>query len=263
MIFYAVMLVIMLPFLGIFAWMVMASLKTQLQNMSIPPLLVFQPTFDNYAKVLSDPVTARMLLNGVIVAGGATGLGLLFGLPAAFSIARFRQHRLALAVLVARIIPGISYLIPWYIIFSRTQLIGSHVVLILVHLTITLPLTIWIMIGFFEDIPTEIQDAALIDGCSLFQVFRRVAVPLTMPGITTAAILSCIFVWNTFIFTLVLGRPATRTAPMLVLNFINDIGVDWGRMTAAAVIITLPVILLALFLQRYVVTGLTMGGVKE
>ena len=269
--FYALVILIMLPFMAVFLLMVMASFKNQLQNTAIPPMLFFQPTFANYSNVFFCPtcwftgagnIVPRLLSNSLVVALGSTGLGLILGLPAAFGIARFKMQRLAIAVLIARMIPGITLLLPWFIVFSRLRLVGTYAGLILAHLIVTLPLITWIMIGFFEDVPTEIEDAALIDGCSLFDVFIRVALPLVRSGIACAAILAFIFVWNTFMFALVLSRPETRTVPVGVMVFVNDVLIDWGRMTAVAVIVTLPVMLLALLVQRYIVTGLTMGGVK-
>jgi multiple sugar transport system permease protein len=269
--FYVVVILFMLPFMGVFLWMVMASLKNELQNTAIPPILVFQPTLTNYFNVISCPTCwftgsgtsiPRLLFNSLVVSLGSTALGLILGLPAAYSIARFKQQRLGIAVLIARMIPGITFLLPWFIVFSRLHLVGTYAVLILAHLVVTLPLITWITIGFFEDVPSEIEDAALIDGCSLLDVFIRVAVPLVRSGIACAAILAFIFVWNTFIFALVLSGPETRTVPVGVISYISDVGIDWGRMTAVAVIVTLPVMFLAMAVQRYIVTGLTMGGVK-
>jgi hypothetical protein len=124
----------------------------------------------------------RFLLNSPSSAFGATVIALVLGLPAAYSIARYRQQRLAVAILVARIMPGISYLVPWFIMFSRLKLIGSYSTLILAHLMITLPMTIWLMIGFFEDIPSELDEAALIDGCNPFQAFFKIALPADPAG---------------------------------------------------------------------------------
>ncbi len=260
--FYVLLLLLWLPFFFVFAWMIEASLKTQLQNTAVPPLLVFAPTLENFNTVFTRNPMWQFLLNSAVVGAGATLLALILGLPAAYSIARYRQGRLSVAILVARIMPGISYLVPWFIMFSRLKWIGQYQTLILAHLMITLPMTIWLMIGFFEDIPRELDEAALIDGCAPFEAFRRIALPLTAPGIAASAILSFIFSWNNFMFSLVLANQATRPLPVAVFSFISYTQVDWGGLNAAAFVVTLPVLVMILFMQKQMVRGLTLGSVK-
>jgi len=259
---YTFMLFFSAPFIFVFVWMVMASLKTQLQNTAIPPLLFFEPTWENYHRVFTRTPIMQYFNNSVIVAIGSTGLGLLLGLPAAFSIALFRQHGLALAVLSSRIMPGMSYLLPWFILFSTLQLIGTHLAVILSHLTVTMPLIIWILIGFFEDLPSELFDAARIDGCSVYGTFARIALPLALPGIIVSGILAFIFSWNNFMLSLILGGSGVRTLPVAVYNFIGETQIDWGGLNATATTVTLPVVLFVLIVQRHVVKGLTLGAVK-
>ena len=259
---YAFMLFFSAPFIFVFVWMVMASLKTQLQNTAIPPLLFFEPTWENYHRVFTRTPIMQYFNNSVIVAIGSTGLGLLLGLPAAFSIALFRQHGLALAVLSSRIMPGMSYLLPWFILFSTLQLIGTHFAVILSHLTVTMPLIIWILIGFFEDLPSELFDAARIDGCSVYGTFARIALPLALPGIIVSGILAFIFSWNNFMLSLILGGSGVRTLPVAVYNFIGETQIDWGGLNATATTVTLPVVFFVLIVQRHVVKGLTLGAVK-
>lgn len=260
--FYLLLLVLWFPFFFVFAWMIEGAFKTQLQNTAIPPLLVFRPTLDNFVTVFQRNPMWRFLLNSAVVGAGATLLALLLGLPAAYGIARHKQQRLAVAILVARIMPGISYLVPWFIMFSKLKLIGSYQTLILAHLMITLPMTIWLMIGFFEDIPAELDEAALIDGCNPFQAFYKIALPLTRPGIAASAILSFIFSWNNFMFSLVLANQNTRPLPVAVFSFISYTQVDWGGLNAAATIVTLPVLIMIMFAQKHMVRGLTLGSVK-
>lgn len=245
-----------------FYWMVLASLKTQIQNFAFPPLFVFTPTLENYRSVFVNNPFALYLGNSLLIGLGSTLLGLALGLPAAYGIARFRKGGVALGFLIARIAPGISYLVPWFIIFSELHLVGSYTALILSHLTVALPLVVWIMIGFFEDVPDELEDAAHIDGASYFQTFLKVALPMVKPGIATAGILSFIQSWNTFMYSVVLSDSETRTLPVAVFGFLSYGGFDWGSLTAAATIITLPVMLLALMIQRHIVGGLAIGSVK-
>ena len=260
--FYALLLILFLPFFFVFAWMIEGAFKTQLQNTAIPPLFVFKPTLENFETVFRRNPMGQFLLNSVLVATYATGLALIFGLPAAYGIARYKQQRLAAAILVARIMPSISFLVPWFIMFSKLKLVGSYYALILAHLLVTLPITIWLMIGFFEDIPKELDEAAFMDGCNPFQAFWRVSLPLTAPGIAASAILSFIFSWNNFLFSLVLANQQTRPLPVAVFSFISYTQIDWGGLNAAATIVTLPVLLMVLFVQKQMVRGLTLGSVK-
>ncbi|MDA8218842.1 MAG: carbohydrate ABC transporter permease [Dehalococcoidales bacterium] len=259
---YGFVLLFSAPFIFVFIWMAMASLKTQLQNTSIPPLIFFEPTFENYRNVFTRTPIVQYFINSVIVALGSTGLGLVLGLPAAFSIAQWRQHSLALAVLSARILPGMSYLVPWFILFSYLKIVGTHGGVILSHLTVTMPLIIWILIGFFEDLPGELFDAARIDGCSIYGTLMRVAIPLALPGIVVSGILAFIFSWNNFMLSLILGGSGVRTLPVAVYNFIGELGVDWGGLNATATVVTLPVVFFVLIVQKHVVRGLTLGAVK-
>jgi multiple sugar transport system permease protein len=158
--------------------------------------------------------------------------------------------------------PGMSYLVPWFILFSALQMIGSHLAVILSHLTVTMPLIIWILIGFFEDLPRELFDAARIDGCSIYSAFCRVALPLALPGVIVSGILSFIFSWNNFMLSLILGGSGVRTLPVAVYNFIGDTQIDWGGLNATATTVTLPVVFFVLIVQRHVVKGLTLGAVK-
>jgi multiple sugar transport system permease protein len=242
--------------------MVLSSLKTQLQNTEFPPLFLFQPTLENYRTVFLNNPFALYLWNSVVIGAGSTLLGLVLGLPAAYAIARYRTQGVAIAVLLARIAPGIAYLVPWFIIFSQLEMIGGYSAIILSHLTVGLPLTIWIMIGFFEDVPLELEESALIDGATRFQILMRVAIPIVRPGVATAAILSFIQSWNTFMYSVVLADSDTRTLPVAVFGFLSYGGFDWGSLTAAATVITVPVMILALIVQRHIVGGLAVGGVK-
>jgi multiple sugar transport system permease protein len=259
---YSSLVLVSIPVLFVFYWMVLTSFKDGVQASAFPPLFFFQPTLKNYQDVIGKTPFLTFIWNSLIVGLGATGLGLVLGLPAAYSVAKYRQNALALTVLIARMTPGIAYLIPWFILFSRVELVDTHVALILSHLILTLPMTMWIMIPFFEDLPREIEEAALIDGNSMFGVFWRVALPLTRPGIVASAILGFIFSWNNFAFALILGGDRTRTVPVAVFSFMTFEGVNWGGVAAAATLICLPVVILALVIQRHIVSGLTLGSVK-
>ena len=201
--------------------------------------------------------------NSLVVAAGSTALGLAVGLPAAYSIARWRQRRLALTVLVARIIPGISYLIPWYIFF-RTAAPGGHATaLILTHLIVGLPIIIWVMIGFFEDVPAGPGGRRPDRRLLLLRRLLAGGPAARRPGVVATAILSFVFSWNNFLFSVILAGRQTRTLPIAVFNMISYEEINWGTLAAAATMITLPVLVLALIVQRHIVTGLTFGAVKQ
>ena len=261
--FYAAVALVMLPTVFVFYWMITLSIKPQVEAAGYPPSFFwFKVTFKGYVDVFAKNPFLLYTWNSLVVATGCTLLALIVGLPCAYSIAHWRQRGLALTILVARIIPGISYLIPWYILFRNLKMVDTYQALILTHLVVGLPIVIWVMIGFFEDIPAELREAALIDGCTDYGAFLRVAVPLVKPGVVATSILSFIFSWNNFLFSVILAGRNTRTLPIAVFNMIGYEEINWGPLAAAATMITLPVIILTLIIQRHIVTGLTFGAVK-
>ena len=249
-------------FLLPFVWMVLSSFKSALQIIELPPRLIFRPTLQNYVNVFATQNFARFFWNSLVIGVGSTGLGLILGLPAAYSIARYKQHGLALAILMARIVPGITFLIPLFILFRALGLVDTYLSLILTHLLVGLPFIVWVMVPFFEAIPRSLEEAARVDGASMLQVILRIVLPISGPGIVTGSILAFVFSWNNFMFSIVLATNRTKTLPVAVYNFISYAQIDWGGLMAAAVVITLPVLVLALLTQRYVVKGLTAGAVK-
>ena len=260
---YASVLVLISPALMVFLWMLSLSLKNEVDNTAFPPVFVpWPPTLANFRDVFEKNDFVTYMLNSVIVSFSATGLALLIGVPAGYGIAKARATRAAMLILIARITPGLSYLIPLFLLFQWLELTGTLTPIIITHLVITVPIVVWIMIGFFEGLPGELEEAALVDGATIWQAFRYVALPLARPGITVALILSFIFSWNNFIFGIVLAGRETRTLPVAVYNVLTFEQVSWGPLAAAALLVTLPVLLLTLLMQREIVAGLTAGGVK-
>lgn len=255
-------LLVLFVFAFPFLWMLIASFKTQAQIMSTENFLFFKPTTKNYTSVFQEYDFMKFIINSLVVAVGSTLLSLILGLPAAYAIARHHLQKLGLVILVARIIPGITFLIPWFILFSKINLVDTYTALILSHMLVGLPFIIWIMISFFEALPTEIEEAGLIDGCNHHQVFLRIIMPISGPGIITSSLLSFIFSWNNFMFSIILAGDKTKTLPIAVFNFMSYSEINWGALMAAACIITLPVLIIALLAQRYVVSGLAAGAVK-
>ncbi|MGB5987760.1 MAG: carbohydrate ABC transporter permease [Desulfobacterales bacterium] len=261
--FYAGAVALCLPPVFVFVWMILTGLKTGVQNIAYPPQFFFSPTLENFRAVFQQHNFLKYLLNSLIVAGLATGISLILGLPAAYSIAKYRQGRIGILILVARMTPFVSYLLPWYIIFRHLNLIDSYTALTITHLIITLPMVIWLMISFFESVPTELEDAAMIDGCTGLQSFLIIVLPLVRNGIATSAIISFIFSWNQFLFSLILSGPKTKTVPVAVYNFISYGKIDWAGIGAAATLIVLPVSVFAFFVRKSIVQGLTMGALKD
>lgn len=253
---------VVLSFAFPFIWMLLASFKTQAQIMSTDDFLIFKPTGQNYVNVFNEYDFMKFIFNSFLVAIGSTLGSLLLGLPAAYAIARHRLQGLGLVILVARIIPGITFLIPWFIIFSQLGLVDSYLSLILSHMLVGLPFIIWVMISFFEGLPIEIEEAGLIDGCTPSQVFLRIVLPISGPGIITSSLLSFIFSWNNFMFSIILAGDKTKTLPVAVFNFMSYSEINWGALMASACIITLPVLIIALLAQRFIVSGLAAGAVK-
>ena len=172
------------------------------------------------------------------------------------------MNRSALVVLMARVIPGVSLLVPWYYVFSNLKMVGGFTVLILSHMFVSLPLIVYIMMGYFDGLPLELEESALVDGLTHIGAFRRITLPLSVPGIATAGILSFIFSWNNFMFALVLSGSETKTLPVAIFDFVGYASIDWGGLMAAATVVTLPIMMIALFAQKYVVSGLTAGATK-
>lgn len=261
--FYIGAVVLCLPPIFVFVWMILTGLKTGVQNISYPPEFIFSPTLENFRAVFQQHNFFKYLMNSLIVATFATGISLLLGLPAAYSIAKYRQGRIGIIILVARMTPFVSYLLPWYIIFRYLNLIDTYTALTITHLIITLPMVIWLMISFFESVPIELEDAAKIDGCTGLQSFLIIVLPLVRNGIATSAIISFIFSWNQFLFSLILSGPNTKTVPVAVYNFISYGKIDWAGIGAAATLIVLPVSVFAFFVRKSIVQGLTMGALKD
>jgi multiple sugar transport system permease protein len=260
---YFTVLVIVSPALLFFLWMLSLSLKPEVDNISYPPVLI--PTtlaWSNYAQVFAENSFGRYFINSLIVTGSATLIGLVIGAPAAYGIARAKATKLSVVVMIARMTPGLSYLIPLFLMFRWLGLMGTLWPQIITHLVITLPIVIWVLISYFEALPIELEEAGRIDGANRWQVFRHVVLPLTRPGLTVALLLSFIFSWNNFVFGIVLAGRTTRTLPVAVYNSLTFEQVSWGPLSAAALVVVLPVLVLTIVAQKQIVAGLTSGAVK-
>jgi multiple sugar transport system permease protein len=259
---WAVIVLVVFCFVAPLVWMILASFKTVLAITDPAQTFSFEPTFANYVTVWRENNFLPFILNSLIVGVASTAVSLVVAVPAAYGISRGRRSKTSLLVLSARIIPGVGLLIPWYYIFAQIGLVGTYGALILTHMFVSLPLIVWIMMSFFDGLPTELEEAATVDGLSKFGAFLRVALPLSTPGVATAGILAFVFSWNNFLFALVLSSNNTTTLPVAIFRFISYASIDWGALMAASVSITLPVIVIALIAQKYIVSGLTAGATK-
>jgi multiple sugar transport system permease protein len=251
-------LIIMTPV----AWMVLSSFKPSFEVTAYPPTLVFSPTAENYSQLIGTTPFFSYAINSLIVTFGSAGLGLLFGIPAAFAISWTRISWPAVLTLAARMAPGTLFLLPWYVMFRQAGLIGSYSALILSHAVITLPIVIWVLLPSFDNIPRSVFEAAQVDGCSVTRILWRIALPLVGSGIAVAAILAFVFSWNYFLFALVLSNGDSKTLIAAAFNFVGEGSTQWGVLMAAATLIALPPLVLSALVQRWLVSGLTLGAVK-
>jgi multiple sugar transport system permease protein len=258
------LLALVSPAILVFLWMLSLSLKNDADNTAFPPIFIPNPpTLDNFRDVFAKNNFVLYFWNSILVTGGAVLVGLLVGVPAGYGIARAKSAKFAFLILIARITPALSYLIPLFLVFQLIGLNGTITALLVTHLVITVPIIVWVMIGYFENVPLELEDAALVDGASPWQGFRHIALPLARPGIIVGAILAFIFSWNNFIFSVVLGGKTTRTLPSAIYNVLTFEQISWGPLAAAALLVTLPVLLLTVVAQRQIVAGLSAGGLKD
>ncbi|MFE6758328.1 carbohydrate ABC transporter permease [Streptomyces sp. NPDC057684] len=253
-----VALVFALPLVWLFA----AAFKTNLQVTDPSVGLWFTPTLDNFRSVIEAGQIVRSMGNSLLVGVVSTVLSAVLAVPAAWAVGRFGMRRTGSVILVARIVPAISLLVPWYYLFAQMGLVGSYTVLILSHMFVSVPLIMWIMISFFAGLPVELEEAARTDGLSAFGAFWRISLPLAAPGTATASLLAFVFSWNNFMFALVFADDRTQTVPVTLFNFISYASTDWGGLMAAATLITVPVVIAAVLGQKYLVAGLTSGATK-
>jgi multiple sugar transport system permease protein len=249
-------------------WMAITSLKTQIEVFASPPTFVpQQPTLENYVSLFANRNMGAYLLNSLLVVGASVLLALVIGSLAAYALARFRigrlNDRLSFWVLAPRMIPPIAIVVPIFLILQQFGLLNKHLGLILVYTAFNLPFVVWMMRSFFQEIPIDLEEAAMVDGSSRLGAFWHVILPLAAPGLAATAIFAIIVTYNEFFFALTLtSTPAAATLPVGTAALIGKTQTLFGEMAAAGMVATLPIILFALLVQRHLVRGLTMGAVK-
>ncbi len=269
-----VYLVLLLFFTAVpMVWMVLTSIKTQFAAMQYPPQWwPKEPTLANYRKLL-DPTNSTghdFLLyfrNSLWVSTATTVLGVVIAVPAAYAFSRFRfpgRTALFFSVLLRNMFPAVVFLMPLFLMMRWLGLVGSHASLILTYLTFGLPLSIWLLKGFYDNIPVQLEQAARIDGATRFQAFLLIVMPLSTPGIIATSIFSFIGAWNEFVYANVfLNRKDMLTLPVGIQRFFSEFSTDWPGLMAATFLMSVPVVVLFLVLQKFFVRALTEGAVKH
>lgn len=251
-------------------WMFLSSLKPPALTFAIPPAWTFEPSIENYQRALGGDrgwgaSLPRYFVNSVVVATTTTIITVAMGATAGHVLARYRVggEALPLGFLFAKMMPAIVLVLPLYLIMNAANLIDNPIALIATYTAFNLPFAVWLARGFFAEVPEELEEAGLIDGCTRWQAFLRVAVPLAVPGLATMTVLIFITSWNEFLFALLLTNLDGRTAPVSAALFITDEAILWGPITATGCMIIGVPLVITLFLQRYIVRGLMEGALKS
>ncbi len=245
--------------------LIMTSFKTQIQIMSGAPSWIFMPTLANYQRVLMEQGFFRYLVNSLIVGLIATFFTLMIGGFASYALVRFKffgRGVISFSTLLLRMIPPAVLVVPIYVLWTFFRLADTRLGLIIVYVGLNLPFTIWVLISFISDIPIELEEAAVVDGCGPWKIFFQVILPLIKPGLAAAAIFTFRIAWNEFLIALVLTNRVTRTLPVATTIYMTDIGVEWGNITAMGTLVALPAILFTFLAARQLIAGLTAGAVK-
>jgi multiple sugar transport system permease protein len=248
-------------------WMVLTSIKSLGDVYSWPPKFIFQPTLENYVRALTSPEVSFMqhLGNSIIMSFFGVLGAIFLGVLGAYAIARFHfwgKDSMAFDILTIRMFPPIAAVLPIFVIWNRLNLIDTYPGLIILYVAFNLPLGIWLMRSFFEDLPVELEEAAMIDGCGMMEAFYKITLPLALPGIVATTVICLLFTWNEFLFAFILTGRNTWTLPVALTAYLGPKHTDWSGLTAAATLTMLPPLIIVLLVQRYMVRGLTLGAIK-
>lgn len=263
---YLLLALVLLFFVGPIIWFIMLAVRPQSTAFTMPPVLVFQPTFEAIKQTLIDPgENAPQVANSLIVAVSAVLLNLPFSVPAAYSLSRFRMRNkkyIMLWYLSLLMAPPVAFLIPYFILMTNIGLAGTYLSMVLVLQTLTIPFSVWLMKSFIDEVPVEIEEAARVDGASYFSILTKIIIPLVSPGLIVTSMFAFVFAWNNAAFPLVLSSQQTATLPIGTLAYFGQTGVSWAKIASAAVVAMLPPMIIFLVFDKYVVRGLTFGAVK-
>jgi len=245
-------------------WIIQSSFKSMFQALKLPPSLIWSPTFQAYHKAMGGGML-RSFYNCGIVSVCNVILALAFAIPAGYSLANYKtkfSQNIGFWILSVKMAPAFGIIVPLYIILRNLRLIDTFIAVIVAHLTINLPLAIWLMKGYFEEIPSELSEAAMVDGASRLQALLYVLVPVALPMIVAVAALVFLLSWNEFLFAFILTSETARTVPVLVASLAGTMRFDWPLMCALSTLALAPAFVLVIYLQKYIVRGLTFGAVK-
>jgi ABC-type glycerol-3-phosphate transport system permease component len=250
-----------------FWWMVLSSVKTLRELYTVPPIWwPAAPTWENYRTVLFESNIPRYFLNSIIISVGSTALALVLAIFASYGFARFNfkgKPLLQSFVLVGQLLPTAAIIVPLFVTLRVLNLVNTYWGLILVYMIITLPLSVWMLTSYFKNIPVELEEAAIIDGASRLECLFRITLPLSLPGLASVMVYAFVTTWNEFIFALCFATDSSvKTLPIGLAEFSTEFNTDWGAVMAASVVMTLPIAVLFLSMQRLFVGGLTAGATK-
>ena len=230
-----------------------------------PEVWTFTPTLEHYEAVFSGGDFFKYMLNSLVVGGVTMIIALSFGSLAAYGFARFKfrgKFWMRMSVLIPQMLPPITIIVPLYVLFMGLNILDTQLALIISYLTFTLPLATWMMTGFFEDVPIELEESAMVDGATRLGALFRVNLPIVAPGLAATAVLSFIYAWNEFLYAVILTGRNSRTLPVTITTYMTNRAILWGRIAAAGSIVLIPVLIFAILAQRYLVRGLAGGAVK-
>jgi multiple sugar transport system permease protein len=248
-------------------WMVLSSFKDQRDIFTMPPKLFFSPTVANYVEYMQRADVWRRLVNTVIVATGAGVVSIIAGAMAGYALARIPLRgatTIGVLILLSRGVPPIALAVPMFLVARSLGVTDQHITLILAYCTFLIPYVMWLMRGFFLALPRELEEAAMIDGCSRFGAFVKIIVPISMPGLLSTLIFSMILAWEELLFALVLTNRYASTIPVAIAGIAGDTvnGANWGALTAVGTITVIPVVIFALLVQKWLIQGLADGATK-
>ena len=245
-------------------WLLLGSLKTRHEALAVPPSLVFTPTFEAYATILGGGI-AGAFFNSLTIALTNVALVLLVGVPAAYALARMKgavQDNLSFWVLSIRMAPLFSIILPLYVLFKTIGLLDTRIAVALAHLTLTLPLAVWLLVTYFRALPEDLDDAALLDGAKRWQTLLLVILPISRPMIASVAVIVFIFSWNEFLLAFFLTSRDAQTVPVVVAGLAGTMSFDWPLIAAVSICSMLPALIFVGFAQRHIVEGLASGAIK-
>lgn len=246
-------------------WLISTSMKSKAEAFAMPPKWLFMPDFTNYRGLLENVSFLESLKNSLVISVSATILAVMLGVMAGYALARNNSrsgNAMGIGIILARMIPPMGIIIPFYMIFNYLSLTDCYVSVILIYLTTVLPFVTWLMMGFFQGVPAEIEEAALIDGCGRIGTFLRICLPVVKPGIATCAMFAFMMSWNEYFYAVIMTGNSTKTAPIYIQSFVSSSGTNWGSLCAASVLVVLPILIFTIFCQRSLVRGLMGGAVK-